>query len=60
MSDLVKIYKDERGEWRWSRIARNGEKIADSAEGYKTLRHTIEMVQTRMPGVDLVIEGETK
>lgn len=29
------IYKDKKGEWRWTLKARNGKKIADSAEGYK-------------------------
>ena len=30
------IYKDTAGEWRWRLKAGNGEKIADSAEGYKS------------------------
>lgn len=29
------LYKDQRGEWRWSLYAANSKKIADSAEGYK-------------------------
>ncbi|MGQ0430625.1 MAG: YegP family protein [Gammaproteobacteria bacterium] len=28
------IYKDVRGHWRWTAVASNGRKIADSAEGY--------------------------
>lgn len=28
--------KDTRGEWRWTYIARNGEPIAVSSEGYKS------------------------
>ena len=28
-------YKDSSGEWRWSLQAANGEKIADSGEGYQ-------------------------
>lgn len=28
------IYKDAAGEWRWRAKAKNGEIMADSAEGY--------------------------
>jgi uncharacterized protein YegP (UPF0339 family) len=28
-------YKDASGEWRWRLIAKNGETVADSAEGYR-------------------------
>lgn len=34
MSDRVEFYMDASGEWRWRRVAPNGEIIADSAEGY--------------------------
>jgi uncharacterized protein YegP (UPF0339 family) len=29
------LYKDAKGEWRWTLYAVNAKKIADSAEGYK-------------------------
>jgi uncharacterized protein YegP (UPF0339 family) len=29
------MYKDSKGEWRWNLVASNGNKIADSGEGYK-------------------------
>lgn len=29
------LYKDDRGEWRWTYEAKNGETIAVSSEGYK-------------------------
>ena len=29
------MYKDNRGEWRWSYAASNGQIIAVSSEGYK-------------------------
>ena len=29
------LYKDNRGEWRWTYEATNGETIAVSSEGYK-------------------------
>lgn len=28
------VYKDRRGEYRWTLYAANGEPVADSAEGY--------------------------
>lgn len=31
----VKVYKDRKGEWRWRLTHRNGNKIANSGEGYK-------------------------
>lgn len=33
-SHRVLIYRDHIGEWRWTLFARNGNKVADSAEGY--------------------------
>lgn len=32
--DVVTVYKDHQGEWRWHRVAPNGNVIADSGEGY--------------------------
>lgn len=29
------IYKDAKGEWRWTLFAENSKTIADGAEGYK-------------------------
>ena len=29
------VYKDDAGEWRWRFLARNGQLMADSGEGYK-------------------------
>jgi uncharacterized protein YegP (UPF0339 family) len=28
------VYRDSRGEWRWTLFAANSRKIADGAEGY--------------------------
>ena len=30
----VEIYVDQAGEWRWRLVARNGETIASSGEGF--------------------------
>jgi Domain of unknown function (DUF1508) len=32
--DRVVTYEDLSGEWRWKRVAPNGEVVADSGEGY--------------------------
>jgi uncharacterized protein YegP (UPF0339 family) len=34
MSARTEVYKDAAGEWRWRRVAGNGEVIADSGESY--------------------------
>lgn len=33
--DKWKFYKDKSSEWRWTRIARNGEIVGAASEGYK-------------------------
>ena len=33
--DKWEIYKDNAGEWRWRRTARNGEIVGSANEGYK-------------------------
>jgi hypothetical protein len=33
-TDVVRVYKDTKGEWRWRRRAANGEIISSSGEGY--------------------------
>jgi uncharacterized protein YegP (UPF0339 family) len=43
-SDCHQIYKDTKGEWRWRRIARNGQIIATSGEGYKNFNHCFKMI----------------
>lgn len=52
------IYKDRKGEYRWTLESRNGKKIADSAEGYKTKAHARKMVSkiVIMVGVAKVID----
>ncbi|KAA0676703.1 DUF1508 domain-containing protein [Roseomonas genomospecies 6] len=44
-----KVYKDHRGEWRWTFYAVNGEVIAVSSEGYRDERncqHSITLMKT--------------
>lgn len=51
MTYKFKLYKDKKGEWRWSLYASNGRKVADSAEGYKN-----KSAAYRFP--DIVVYGE--
>ena len=37
MADKTIVYQDKSGEWRWRRVAPNGEIIADSSEGYVSM-----------------------
>lgn len=34
----VRVYQDNRGEWRWTLLSRNGRKIGAASEGYRA-RH---------------------
>lgn len=38
------IFQDRKGEWRWTLVARNGRKVADSGEGYKRKQTAINAV----------------
>ncbi len=47
-SPRYELYKDKKGEWRWTYIARNGLKIAMSSEGYKAkadCTHSIDLLK---------------
>lgn len=51
MSSFV-MYIDHAGEYRWYLMAENNEKIADSAEGYKSqegCEHGIKLVRKMAP-----------
>jgi uncharacterized protein YegP (UPF0339 family) len=53
------VYKDKRGEWRWSLVADNGNKIAASGEGYKektSCLDAIKSVKRDAPGASIVEE----
>jgi uncharacterized protein YegP (UPF0339 family) len=48
------IYKDRKKEYRWRLRSKNGKKIADGAEGYKTKRPCIRTYNKLM---NLVCDG---
>ncbi len=42
-------YQDAAGEYRWRRVADNGNIIATSGEGYKNRRDCLEMAEANFP-----------
>ena len=47
----VQVYRDAAGEWRWRKIASNGQVIATSGEGYVNWSHAEEMARRELePG----------
>lgn len=55
----VTIYKDRRGEWRWTLYARNGRKVACSGEGY-TKRATCARMSRRLFGSIYLVMAAVK
>jgi uncharacterized protein YegP (UPF0339 family) len=55
------VYQDAAGEYRWRLVARNGEIIADSGEGYATrsnARTAVETVQTTASEASVDSDGD--
>lgn len=49
------VYEDAAGEYRWHRVAGNGEVTADSSEGYTKLSDAVEAAERENPGLEIVI-----
>ena len=45
----VQPYQDQAGEYRWRRLADNGNTIADSGEGYVNKRDMLNMARANFP-----------
>ena len=59
MSDRVEVYRDEAQEWRWRRVAPNGEIVSDSAEGYVEKDYALQAAARYNSDVlDVVIERD--
>jgi hypothetical protein len=52
----VRVYLDDAGEWRWQRIAANGEVVADSGEGYVDMSGATEAAEREFPDDLLVVD----
>ena len=58
-----KLWKDTKGQWRWTLVARNGKTIADSAEAYRRkqdARRMCERINYVFPIVELPLPIETR
>jgi len=51
----VVVYRDKAGEWRWSASDTNGEKVADSAEGYEDMDYTVEAANDLFPEAEVFV-----
>jgi uncharacterized protein YegP (UPF0339 family) len=51
----VHVFRGKDGDWYWSAVARNGEIVADSAEGYVDRSYCIKKAIERNPETELVI-----
>lgn len=40
-----KVYKDNKGEWRWRLLATNNRVLADSGEGYKNKQDCLQGIE---------------
>ena len=45
----IQPYRDAAGEYRWRRVADNGNIITGSGEGYKNKRDMLEMAEANFP-----------
>lgn len=54
----VEVYRDTQSEWRWRRVARNGEIVADSGEGLKNRVDCIGIAKALFPDTPFDIEED--
>lgn len=54
--DVVTVYVDANGEYRWTAKARNNETVADSSEGYKNWSHAERMAHELFPNASVVLD----
>ena len=53
------VYKDNKGEWRWTLRSRNGRVVADSAEGYQRKGKCVdEIARIQVGGFPVIVANE--
>lgn len=57
-NDFVRVFRDRKGEWRWTRRSRNGRIISTSGEGYVDKSHTLTMAQELNPDVKVTVDDD--
>lgn len=50
MTDLVRIFKDSSGEWRWHRQSENGRIVSEGGEGYANRKDVEDMARSLNAG----------
>lgn len=56
--DRVHVYRDSRGQWRWTAKARNNETIARCGAGYADKTFCLTAVAALFPNARVLIEDE--
>lgn len=57
-NDFVRVFRDRKGEWRWTRRSRNGRIISTSGEGYVDRSYTLTMAQELNPDVKVTVDDD--
>lgn len=55
MPDKIHVYEDEAEEFRWKRVAPNGEIVSDSSEGYESETGATEAANREAQGSDAIV-----
>lgn len=53
------MYRDQKGQFRWTGYDSNGEAVADSNEGYVNLDYTVSAAESLFPDVQVDVEIDT-
>lgn len=51
----VQVYRDRKGLWRWRTLARNGEQVGRSEQGYTRRYYTRTRAAVLNPGVPVEV-----
>lgn len=54
--EKVVVYRDQAGEWRWRRLAANGELVSESGESYLHKSYAVGIAGTLNPSVEVEVE----
>lgn len=55
--DLVTVYRDVAGQWRWRATAANGRVVADSGQGYVQCSWATKAATEAFPDTAIVVGG---
>jgi uncharacterized protein YegP (UPF0339 family) len=56
--DIVTVFKDKAGEWRWHRIAANGKRVSESGEGFKNRAYAMTSAATYNEGLRILVADD--